>query len=90
MCIISLKADIVSWSAYSGRIEINLPVTASTDSYGSGSYYRSGGSTEEGTHQAIVFSGTDYVRLIRNNASDQILWESSARVVLRIFVNVHL
>ncbi|HZW02867.1 MAG TPA: hypothetical protein VFF68_03000 [Anaerolineaceae bacterium] len=78
------RLDITSWAGQTGYIRWTLPLNIMTeiDDYivGMASYYRQGGSTEDGSKLAKV-SGNQ-ILMFNDAGSDNVLWEASARVIL--------
>jgi hypothetical protein len=76
------RLDITSWAGQTGYIRTTLPVNASiTTTLGQGQYYRSGGSAVNPISNSNILNATT-LGFGKNDASDDINWEASARVVL--------
>lgn len=79
------RLDINSWAGQTGYIKIVIPFAVTNvpgTGRGVGSYYRTGTSTQQGTHQLSTLSTTTF-GLVNNAADDTIAWEASARVVFQ-------
>jgi len=79
------RVDINSWAGQTGYIKIVIPFAVTHvagTGRGVGSYYRTGTSTQQGTHQLSTLTSTTF-GLVNNAADDTIAWEASARVVFQ-------
>lgn len=79
------RVDINSWAGQTGYIKVVIPFAVTHNAgtgRGVGSYYRTGTSTQQGTHQLSTLSTTTF-GFVNNAAGDTIAWESTARVVFQ-------
>lgn len=80
---VKIYLDIQSWAAQTGYIRVTLPTTQyNSYLFGTGSYYRAGGSTNAGIICTIVVTGY-YGAFFNADASDAANWEASSRVVIQ-------
>lgn len=78
------RLDITSWSGQSGTLLWTMPAPISGvggASIGSASYYRLGSDPQQGPK--IIYPGTgDQVRMLNNEGSGAVSWNTSSRVLI--------
>lgn len=77
------RLDITSWGSQSGYILIEPPTPATGFGMGVGSmsYYRVGGSAQDGTNNAVISTGNN-LGMTSQDGGSTIGWEASARVLI--------
>lgn len=79
ICRVRFVMDIQSWSGQTGYILASLPFAPQAINLaGVATYFRTGGSTEQGTHGSYLYSGA--CAMENSGVNNLISWEASARI----------